>query len=103
MFREKYYRFKFWIYNSMVESTHIFKVYNMLLSHMPCDMVKSSVPGKISCRTNVFIGCSHLLALYVKYWIVLLGLRKLIIFFINVRFTTTDIFESNKSIHIVDA
>ena len=28
---------------------------------------ENSVTGKISCHTNILIGCSHLLSLYVKY------------------------------------
>ena len=44
-------------------------------------ILKYGVPIKISCRTNVFIGCGNILSLYVIYGTVSLGLRFTIIFF----------------------
>ena len=60
---------------------HISFFFSMFKTLLNYHILKYGVPIKISCRTNVFIGCGNILSLYVKYGTVLLGLRFMVIFF----------------------
>ena len=77
------FRVKFWTSFLWVPMIAIFHFFLQCLKLLNYHILKYGVPIKISCRTNVFIGCGNILSLYVKYGTVSLGLRFTIIFFWN--------------------